>query len=243
MNGEVVAGGNRQENRNDQLDGPLKVIVDKQSDCLINCDYYNKRIVRWPGQNGTSRETIISSIACWGMIMDYDGYLYVSNYEKHEVKRWKIGDIDGTIVAGENEQGGGFNQLSYPHYIFVDQNHSVYVSDYDNHRVIKWMKGAKQGIVVAGGQSSGNDLKQLACPHGVMIDELRTVYVADRYNHRVMRWLKGATQGSVVVGGHGQGAQANQSNYPCDLSFDRQNNLYVLDSGNQRIQKFHIDFN
>ncbi|CAF3747571.1 unnamed protein product [Rotaria sp. Silwood1] len=243
MNGEVVAGGNEQENRNDQLDGPLKVIVDKRSDCLIICDYYNKRIVRWPGQNGTSRETIISNIACWGMVMDYGGYLYVSDYEKHEVKRWKIGDIDGTIVVAGNEQSGGFNQLSYPHYIFVDQNHSVYVSDYDNHRVIKWMKGAKQGIVVAGGQSSGNDLKQLACPHGVMIDELRTVYVADRYNHRVMRWLKGATQGSVVVGGHGQGAQANQSNYPCDLSFDRQNNLYVLDSGNQRIQKFHIDFN
>ncbi|CAF1463323.1 unnamed protein product [Rotaria sordida] len=241
MNGEVVAGGNGQGNRNDQLNGPLKAIVDKQNDCLIICDYYNKRVVRCPGQNDASGETIIANIACWGITMDNDGYLYVSDHEKHEVKRWKIGDANGTIVAGGNGEGDGLDQLSYPHYIFVDQNHSVYVSDYGNHRVIKWMKGAKQGVVVAGGQDLGNDLKQLASPHGIMVDELGTVYVADRYNHRVMRWLKEATQGSIVVGGHGEGAQANQFSYPCDLSFDRQNNLYVLDYGNQRIQKFYID--
>ena len=238
--GQILVGANGQGNRNDQLDGPLKMIVDKQNDSLIICDYYNKRIVRWRRQNGTSGETIISNVACSGMIMDNDGYIYVSDHEKHEVRRWKIGDTNGIIVADGNENGDCLDQLSYPRYIFVDQDHSVYISDHGNHRVMKWMKGAKQGVVAAGGQNYGNCLTQLSGPHGIVVDRLGTVYVADQNNHRVMRWPKGATEGSVVVGGNGSGEETNQFNGPCDLSFDRQNNLYVLDFSNQRVQKFHI---
>jgi hypothetical protein len=93
--------------------------------------------------------------------MDKDGYLYVSNGNKHEVRRWKIGDKNGTVVAGGNGQGPRLDQLNDPGYIFVDENHSVYVSDWGNHRVMKWPKGAREGIVVAGGQGGGSDLTQL----------------------------------------------------------------------------------
>ncbi|CAF4997192.1 unnamed protein product, partial [Rotaria sp. Silwood1] len=79
------------------------------------------------------------------------------------------------------------NQLSQPHYVFVDRDHSVYVSDWENHRVMKWEEGAKQGIVVAGGQGYGNSLTQLNEPEGVVVDQLGTVYVADSGNHRIMR--------------------------------------------------------
>ena len=34
--------------------------------------------------------------------------------EKNEVRRWKIGETKGTIVAGGNGQGNQLNQLSYP---------------------------------------------------------------------------------------------------------------------------------
>ena len=42
---QVVAGGYGQGDRNDQLNSPTNVIVDKKNDCLIVCDYGNKRVV------------------------------------------------------------------------------------------------------------------------------------------------------------------------------------------------------
>jgi hypothetical protein len=37
------------------------------------------------------------------LIIDNDEYLYVSNINKHQVRRWKIGEINRTTVAGGNE--------------------------------------------------------------------------------------------------------------------------------------------
>jgi sugar lactone lactonase YvrE len=241
--GQVVAGGNGEGDRNDQLNQPINVIVDKQNDCLLISDYKNQRIVRWPRRNGTSGETIISNVNCWGLTMDNDGHLYVSDISKHEVRRYKIGETNGTVVAGGNGAGNRLDQLSAPYFICVDQDHSVSVSDCNNHRVMKWVKGAKKGTVVAGGRGSGNDLTQLSNPGGVLVDQLGTLYVADYSNHRVMRWLKGGREGSVVGGGNGPGRQANQLNTPVGLSFDRQNNLYVVDCQNHRVQKFQMNPN
>ena len=241
--GRIVAGENGQGSRNDQLSYPLCVIVDKGNDSLIISDRGNNRIVRWPRQNGTAGETIIFGVDCRGLAMDDNGYLYVANYDKHEVRRWKIGDTVGTVVAGGNAAGDRLDQLNYPTFIFVDQDYAVYVSDYSNHRVIKWMKGAKEGVIVAGGQGQGNSRTQLNYPYGLVVDELGTVYVAEYNNHRIMCWPKGATQGSVVVGGNGRGVQANQFSSPIGLSCDHQGNLYVVDYFNHRVQKFNIDPN
>ncbi|CAF1324795.1 unnamed protein product [Rotaria sp. Silwood1] len=238
--GQVVAGGNGQGSGDHQLSNPQDVIIDKERDSLIICDYLNRRVVRWPRRNGTSGETIISNIECVGLTMDENGSLYVTDVGKHEVRRYRKGESQGTVLARGNEIGNGLEQLSFPTYVFLDRDHSVYVSDRDNHRVMKWMEGAKQGIVVAGGQGYGNDLTQLLSPQGVVVDQLGTVYVADWRNDRIMRWPKEATQGSVIVGGNASGGQSNQLNGPIGLSFDRHGNLYVVDWGNHRVRKFEL---
>ena len=239
--GQVVAGGHGRGEGAHQLNYPADVIVDKETDSLIICDRGNERVVRWLRQNGTSGETIISNIACWGLTMDEDGSLYVTDIDKHEVRRYRRGESQGTIVAGGNGKGDRLDQLNCPRYIFVDRDHSVFVSDHDNHRVMKWREGAKEGIVVAGGQGKGNGLSQLYCPKGVLVDQLGTVYVADGLNDRIIRWPKGAKEGNVIAGGNGTGAQANQLNYPEGLSFDRHGHLYVVEWGNNRVQRFMIE--
>ncbi|CAF4507408.1 unnamed protein product [Rotaria sp. Silwood2] len=241
--GQVVAGGNGQGSGAHQLSYPTDVIVDKQRDSLIICDRLNRRVVQWPRRNGTSGETIISNIDCWGLTMDENGSLYVTDVGNNEVRRYRREESQGTVVAGGNGSGNRLDQLSSPAYIFVDRDHSVYVSDSGNHRVMKWVEGAKQGIVVAGGQEEGNGLTQLSYPRGVVVDQLGTVYVADEVNDRIMRWPKGATHGSVIVGGNSRGEQSNQLNGPIGLSFDRHGNLSVVDWGNHRVQKFSIDSN
>ncbi|CAF3910305.1 unnamed protein product [Rotaria sp. Silwood1] len=241
--GQVVAGGNGKGSGDHRLNDPLDVIIDKERDSLIICDYGNRRVVRWPCRNGTSGETIISNISCMGLTMDENGSLYVVDDKNHEVRRYRRGESEGTLVAGGNGNGNRLDQLSLPASVFVDRDYSVYVSDFDNHRVMKSMEGATEGIVVAGGQEKGNGLTQLSSPVGVIVDELGTVYVSDFWNARVMRWSKGATQGSVIVGGNGEGKQSNQLNGPIGLSFDRHGNLYVVDFGNHRVQKFNIESN
>ncbi|CAF4874019.1 unnamed protein product, partial [Rotaria sp. Silwood2] len=209
-NGKVVAGGNGQGKDAHNLRYPADVIIDKERDSLIISDICNKRVVLWPRQNGTRGETIISNIFCWGLTMDDNGCLYVVDNKKHEVRRYKIGDTKGTVVAGGNGQGNCLDQLSGPRYVFVDRDHSVYVSDTDNHRVMQWKEDAKQGIIVAGGHGQGYSLTQLSKPNGVVVDQLGTVYVADSENDRIMRCPKGATQGIIIVNENGYGAQSDQ---------------------------------
>ncbi|CAM2729473.1 unnamed protein product [Rotaria socialis] len=242
-NGQVVAGGNGQGNGLHQLYAPTDVLIDKQTNSLIICDQRNRRVVRWSRRSGTTKgEILIDNIKCYGLEMDEQRYLYVSDEEKHEVRRYQLGDKNGTLVAGGNGQGGGLNQLNEPVYLFVDRQQNVYVSDKNNHRVMKWNKGAKEGIVVAGGQGSGSALTQLSYPNGLFVDTLGTLYVADFGNHRVMRWTEGdKKQGTVLVGGNGVGIGANQFCHTIGLSLDRHGNLYVADWDCARIQRFSIE--
>jgi sugar lactone lactonase YvrE len=239
--GQVVGGGNGRGNRMNQLNRPADVIVDQKNDSLIISDRENRRVVRWSRRNGTNGQTIISNIDCYGLTMDNNEDLYVSDWKKNEVRRWKIEERNGTIVAGGNGKGNNLNQLDRPTYLFVDQEHSVYVSDTRNHRVMKWMKGAKEGIVVAGGQGDGSSLTQLSNPRGVIVDHLGHVYVADSYNHRIMCWSKGSKEGQIIVDENGRGKQPNQFKHLRGLSFDREGNLYAVDEENNRVQKFETD--
>ncbi|CAF2988127.1 unnamed protein product [Rotaria sp. Silwood2] len=240
-NGQVVAGGHGQGNQLDQLNYPTDVLIDKENDSLIICDLGNQRVVQWSRRSGTTQgEILIDNIDCYGFAMDDQRYLYISDYPKDEVRRYQIGDKNGTLVAGGHGNGSDLNQLNAPGYIFVDRQQTVYVSDYHNHRVMKWKKGAKEGIVIAGGQGQGGALTQLSYPQGLFVDTLGTICVADSGNNRVMLWPEGAKQGTVIAGGNGQGAGANQFNGLEGLSFDRHGNIYVADLRNHRVQRFSI---
>jgi len=244
--GQIVAGGNGQGNRIDQLSYPTDVIVDENNKSLSISDFGNRRVVRWPLENrNDGKEILIQNIECFGLMMNENGDLFVSDCLNRTVKVWRKGEIgkgkEGIIVAGGNGWRNKLNQFSSPTYIFIDRKESVYVSDRDNHRVMKWLKGASEGIIVAGGQGQGNSLNQLNHPQGLLVNEIGDVYVADSFNHRIMRWSLGSKVGRVVVGGNGWGQGSNQLNNPICLSFDVENNLYVADHGNNRIQRFNVD--
>ena len=240
INGKLVAGGQGQGNRLDQLNGPTDVVIDKETNSLFIADEENRRVVRWSRRHDrTQGEVIVDNIDCRGLAMDHQRYLYVSDTAKDEVRRYTIGDKNGIVVAGGNGRGNQLNQLNFPRYVFVDEEQAVYVSDTRNHRVMKWNIGANQGIVVAGRQEGGSALTHLFYPNGLFVDTSGTIYVADSCNHRVMRWPKGAEQGTVIVGANEQGNAPNQFSCPVALFFDRQCNLYVVDCSTCRVQRFN----
>ncbi|CAF2002633.1 unnamed protein product [Rotaria magnacalcarata] len=123
--GQVVAGGSGQGSGTHQLSQPFDVIVDKETDTLIICDRSNRRVVRWPRRNGTNGETIISNIDCLGLTMDENGSLYVVDVAKVEVRRYRRGEFQGTVVAGGNRRGDRLDQLSGPTYICRSKAFSV----------------------------------------------------------------------------------------------------------------------
>ncbi|CAF3961787.1 unnamed protein product [Adineta steineri] len=234
--GQIIAGGNGQGSRVNQLSQPTDVIVDQQNHSIIIADRKNRRVIQWFNQN---QQILIDNIDCYGLAMHKNEFLFVSDWKKNEVRRWKMGEYnnEGIVVAGGNGKGHELNQLSSPTFLFVDEDQSVYISDRYNHRVMKWRKDAKEGTIVAGGNGRGEKLNQLSHPRGVIVDDLGQIYVADCWNHRVMRWREGKEEGEIVVGGNGEGDQLNR---PMGLSFDNETNLYVADYESHRIQKFEV---
>ncbi|CAF3524390.1 unnamed protein product, partial [Adineta steineri] len=234
--GQIIAGGNGQGNRINQLNWPTDMIIDQQNHSIIIADFGNNRVIQWLDQN---QQILIDNIDCSGLAMDKNGFLYVSDTEKNEVRRWKMGEYnEGIVVAGGNGKGDQLNQLDYPTFIFVDEDQSIHVSDCNNHRVMKWRKDAKEGTTVAGGNGEGANLNQLSEPQGIIVDDLGHIYVADSWNARVMRWCEEKEEGEIVVGRNEKGNQLDQLNNLCGLSFDDKGNLYVADWSNHRIEKF-----
>ena len=119
------------------------------------------RCTIWSCRNKTDVEILVDDIYCYGLALDKSGFLYVSDWKKNEVRRWKRGEKNGTVVAGGNREERRLNQLSWPTFLFIDEDNSLFISDFLNHRVMKWTKDAKQGIVVAGGKDEGDGPNQL----------------------------------------------------------------------------------
>ncbi|CAF1341184.1 unnamed protein product [Rotaria magnacalcarata] len=127
-----------ERNESNQLKHPTDVLIDKETDSLIICDYENRRVVRWSRSSGiTKLEIVINNIKCVRLAMGEQRCIRVSVVEGHEVRRYQLGYKNGTLVAGGNGNVDGLNELIWPKYLFVDREQNVYVSDTNNHRVMK----------------------------------------------------------------------------------------------------------
>ena len=201
--GEVIAGGNGKGARIDQLDTPVAILIDRINSCLIISEIGNRRISRWSFQQKLPvGEVIISNIVSWGLAIDDEGCLYVSDSERHEVRCYSSRDPirTGKIVAGGNGQGAGLDQLNDPRYICVDDSRSIYISDSNNHRVVKWMKNKKNVVVIFGGQGERANVDSSKHPKGVFVDSIGSVYIADQLNRRILFLTGNWTHTSNIAG-------------------------------------------
>lgn len=229
LNGEVMIPVQDQPN---PLNGPTDILIDREQDSLIICDRGHRRILRWSRRNNTSQEDIlIDNIACWGIALDQQRNLYVSDTDNHAVKRYRLDTMEeGSIVAGGHGYGTGLHQLNQPTYLFVDRYQNIYVTDTGNHRVMKWNREATSGIMVARG-----------FPRGLYVDAAETLYMADYGNHRLMRWPKGATTGSIISSIPAiEGDEAYEHITPWSIVGDDSGYLYVGDHTMHRVQRFSL---
>ncbi|CAF0735956.1 unnamed protein product [Adineta steineri] len=154
---QVVAGGNEEGNRLDQLKQPMDVETD---------ELYNGHV-------------IIANIYCYALAIDKDGNLYTLDTIKREVRR---GNKEETFIATENEDCIPFKQLQDLHAGFVNDTYSVYVSTWSGRRITKSEKGSKEGIVVAGGPDA---LIKTEYAEGLFVNHLGEIFVADNGDRKI----------------------------------------------------------
>ena len=80
-NGKVIAGGQGQGNRLDQLNYPTDVLIDKETNSLFIADRWNRRVVRWSRRQETTQgEVIVDNVDCRGLAMDRDAPVPVPDW-------------------------------------------------------------------------------------------------------------------------------------------------------------------
>jgi sugar lactone lactonase YvrE len=102
--GREVAGGHISTDPTQELNYPTSVIHDEGSRSLIICDSGNRRVVQVSLINvGRITSVLIENIHCMGLAMDNEAFLYVSDARNFEVRRYRLGDPKGTLVAMAEE--------------------------------------------------------------------------------------------------------------------------------------------
>ncbi|CAF4349848.1 unnamed protein product, partial [Rotaria sp. Silwood2] len=166
----------------------------------------------------------------WGLYVDDDQTIYVTDQSNHRIVEWKWGATSGQVVAGGNGQGSGAHQLSYPLDVIIDKERdSLIISDYSNKRVVRWPR--------RNGTSGETIISNIDCV-GLTMDENGSLYVTDDRKHEVRRYRRGESQGIVVAGGNGSGNRFDQLSYLRYVFVDRDHSVYVPEYGNHRVMKW-----
>ncbi|CAF5131807.1 unnamed protein product, partial [Rotaria sp. Silwood1] len=142
----VVAGGNGQGNRLDQLSNPRYVFVDRDHSVYVS-DNENHRVMKW--EDGAKQGIVVAGgqgkgnsltqlNEPQGVVVDQLGTVYVTDCWNHRIMRWPKGATQGSVIVDGNGYGAQSNQLYCPVGLSFDRHGNLYVADYYNNRVQKF---------------------------------------------------------------------------------------------------------
>jgi len=85
-------------------------------------------VLKWSRQNQTNQgEIFIGNIACWRIAIDNERLIYISDTDKHQVRKYKIGETNGTIVAGGHGKDSHLiNLMNQLIYLLININQFIY---------------------------------------------------------------------------------------------------------------------
>lgn len=102
--------------------------------------------------------------------------------------KWKIGDSNGTVIAGvPGVAGNTSNLLRSPMSLTLDRWNNLYVADRSNNRVQLFCNGSTTGIAIAGAGTGGSTI---SAPYDVKLDAQMNLYVSENSGARVSKFFK-----------------------------------------------------
>ena len=110
--GRVLASGNGEGHHSFQLSSSTDVTADKVRDSLSVIDGMNPRAIGWSLRSGAvNGETIIDNITGYGLTVDSERFIYVTNVTHNEVIRFRRGER-GMETSWSVEIGNEMNRNS-----------------------------------------------------------------------------------------------------------------------------------
>lgn len=136
----IVAGTGTSGSAANMLNGPRGIFVDNKTNLYV-ADCYNDRVQKFPSQSligktlvGNGSNFTISISCPTGVILDYDGRLYVSDTNHHRIIA--SGPYGYRCIVGcSGLAGTSSDQLMFPSMISFDREGNLYIVDKGNNRI------------------------------------------------------------------------------------------------------------
>jgi hypothetical protein len=193
----------------------------------------------------------------WGMAIDSEGNLFVSEYGNHCIRKiTPQGDVTtvagfATGIAGGQfvDDKGAAARFNLPKGLDIDKAGNLYVADSGNHRIRKIDKDGNVSTLAGsslGFEDGVGPAANFNQPTGVAVDIDGFVYVTDHINNRIRKitpagvvsTLAGTGIQGVTDGiGAGIGAVARFNRPVCGAMDNRTGYLYVVTHQNQTVRK------
>jgi DNA-binding beta-propeller fold protein YncE len=119
---------------------------------VIKCNSKNKTTFVLDGINSTKRNSSEKLQYPYGLFVDNQKNVYITEWGKNRIQKFKKGATSGVPVAWSTDRGrsGKINELYAPVDIIVDKHGFMYIADMNNHRILRWKMGDKEGKVIFG---------------------------------------------------------------------------------------------
>ncbi|CAF4729948.1 unnamed protein product [Rotaria sp. Silwood1] len=185
--GFTVAGGRGNGATYDKIGLVYAIFVDNVGNIYVS-ESSNHRVTVWYASN-TAAGQLVAGIGSagtalnqlnspWGLFVDSNAALYISDRSNHRIVTWTAGATTGVVIAGvTGTPGSTATYLSSPTTIAVDTNNNLYVMDAGNNRVQRFAPGSSVADTIISMASSN--------PRGMRLDSISNIYIADMSNHRI----------------------------------------------------------
>ncbi|CAF4189689.1 unnamed protein product, partial [Adineta steineri] len=178
----------------------------------------------WSSNGITLANTTLVGTNPYGIFVDNNNTVYVSESSLNRVQVWREGSSQSTRNISGN--------LSNPYTVFVTSNGDIYVDNgYANSRVDKWALNTTNSTVAM-------NVKYIC--GGLFVDINNNLYCSPINYHQVnTKSLNSNSNTWTIAAGTGcAGSTSNTLHDPHGIFVDTDLNLYVADYTNNRIQKF-----
>jgi hypothetical protein len=150
----------------------------------LNDNINASTIVAGTGLSGSASNMLYEP---YGIFVDINFDLYVTDSRNHRVQLFPPGQSNGITVAGSGSSTTTIT-LNYPTDIVLDADKYLFIADYNNHRVVGSGPNGFRCLCGCSG-SSGSTSNQLSGPWALSFDSFGNMFVTDELNHRIQKFV------------------------------------------------------